>query len=428
MATGGIVSASSSQGAGIGGGLADANGGAGGTVSITGGVVTATGGYFSAGIGGGANSASNGGEGGNVSISGGTVTANAKTGYNGTMAIGGGTNSSGTVAGNGTLTITGGYVTANRSISGGTSDSNTCVAATNGSNPVYKTTVDLSDTVGKYTALTGTSSIDGLIYGFNGVTTDGSGKIYLYLPEKSHTATLNGVTGYTGSTSTDDAGILSLAGLTATLQLGTPYLTGSAAAVSATPSLAGTIYYLAVKDGAADAYADADALKNASGVKSVSVTANTALTLTGMTALEGNYTVYAALISSSGSYKSAVMTGTLTAPATAPDSADVIIDCSAETLKAAAGLACSLQYFSTAEATTDGTAITTGGIPVASLLDSTTRGRCRGRLLSPGIPHQAAQSQPPSAQAPAHLPWALIIISSGIAFPAVRQPSLVRMC
>lgn len=370
---GGIVSASSSYGAGIGGGFADGNGGAGGLINITSGVVTATGGYYSAGIGGGgANSASNGGAGGNVTISGGTVTANANTGYNGTMAIGGGRNSGGTVADNGTLTITGGSVIANRSITGGLSDTNTCIAATNGSNPVYKTTVDLSDTVGASKALTGASSIDGLTYGFNGVTTDGSGKIYLYLPENaSRTATLNGDTGYIGSTSTDDAGVLALGGLSATLQLGTPYLTGSGAAVSATPSLAGTVYYMAVKNGVADAYADADALKNASGVKSLSVTANTVLTLTGMTALEGNYTVYAALISSSGSYKSAVMTGTLSVPATAPDSDNMIIDYSEETLKAATGLAYSLQYFTTAEATTGGTAITTGGVSITSLIGST---------------------------------------------------------
>ena len=368
---GGIVSASSSQGAGIGGGLSVGTGGAGGSVNITGGVVTAAGGYYSAGIGGGgANSATaSGGVGGTVAISGGTVTVTSA--YSGTMAIGGGKNSS-TVAGNGTLTITGGSVTTNRSITGGTSGSNTCVAATNGSTPVYRTTVDLSDTVGVNKALAGASSIGGLTYGFNDVTTDDSGKIYLYLPENSsRTATLNGEPGYTGSTIADDTGILSLSGLTATLQLGTPYLTDNGAAVLVTPSLAGTVYYMAVKNGAADLYTDADALKNASGIKSASVTANTALMLTGMTALEGDYTVYAALISSSGTYKSAVMTGTLSVPAEAPDSADVIIDYSAETLKAATGLAYSLQYFVTAEATTGGTAIITGGVSVTSLINST---------------------------------------------------------
>lgn len=370
------VSTSGTGGAAIGGGGSDyANGGAGGIITITGGTVAATSNYYSAAIGGGGSnsSAGAGGVGADVTISGGTVTANAKIGYPGTMAIGGGMNAGSTAAGNGTLKITGGSVITNRCITGGTSGSNTCISATSdGTTKVYKTTVDLSDTVGKNTLLTGASSIDGITYGFNGMTTDSSGKIYIYLPENvSRWATFNGTSGYTGSTATDDTGILAKADLTAVITLGTPYIADGGAVIQATPNLSGTVYYKAVKDGAANAYGDADALKNAPGVKSASVMANTDLTLTDMTAYEGAYTIYAALISSSGSYKSSVEIKTLVIPATAPAGSDISIDFSAERLKAASGLGYSLQYFTTAAATTGGTEISASGVSITGLIGST---------------------------------------------------------
>jgi len=370
--SGGTVNASGHFGAGIGGGTG-ATGGAGGIINISGGVVTASSTYIGAAIGGGGGST--GGAGGTVTISGGTVTANAATDHSGAIAIGGGCNDSSWVApDSGSLTITGGSVSTNRSITGGTIGSNTAVAATSdGTTRVYKTTVNMVDTLGKNTALAGSSSVTDTSYGFNDVSTDGNGKLYLYLPESaSRTATIGGKSGYTGSTKTDDSGVLSItSGLTADLILGVPYLTDAGAAASATPTLAGTVYYLAVKDGANNAYATADELKGAPGVKSISVTADTTVTLTGMPVQEGEYTVYAALISASGTYKSDVQTQNLTLTPSAPAAGDAALDYSAETLKAADGLGYSLQYFTNADDATGGTEITAAGVSITDLIGST---------------------------------------------------------
>ena len=92
--SGGNVKASSGSGAGIGGGYG-VNDGSGGNVTISGGSVTATGGDNGAGIGG---------RGGTVTINGGSVTA---TGGDNGAGIGGGYGGSG-----GTVTISGGSVTA----------------------------------------------------------------------------------------------------------------------------------------------------------------------------------------------------------------------------------------------------------------------------------------------------------------------------
>ncbi len=386
---GGVVNASSlDRGSGIGGGSSDQAGGSGGNIQISGGIVNASAGYLSAGIGGGGSNsgAYTGGAGGTVIISGGTVTATAKPNYSRTMAIGGGCNSNYAQPDNGSLKITGGNIFANRSLSGGKvyNGDNTlyvnCVAASSdGTTPVYKTTVDLTDTVGKNAALTGTNTIDGLspAYGFNDVRTDGDGKVYLYLPESTtRTATFNGMPGYSGSTNTSDTGILTNSGLTANLTLGTPYLTDSGLTISATPSLNGTVHYLAVKDGASDAYASGEALRDATSVTVLNAAAfaNTALNLSGMAAVEGDYTIYAALISTSGVYKSAVQTATFTLPATAPAEADVLIDYAAETLTAASGRPYTLQAFTTPEATTGGTAIPTApnaGMSITAHIGST---------------------------------------------------------
>lgn len=90
-----VASKSNSNGAGIGGGLCNANGSSScGTVSINGGTVIANGYGGAAGIGGGSypsGSVIMGGNGGKVTITGGTVIA---TGGNGGAGIGGGVNAS----------------------------------------------------------------------------------------------------------------------------------------------------------------------------------------------------------------------------------------------------------------------------------------------------------------------------------------------
>ena len=105
---GGVVTASSSIGAGIGGGATASTGGNnagdGGTITINGGVVTASS-NSGAGIGGGYGGGVSG-SGGNITINGGVVTASSNSG----AAIGGG---GGGVSGSGgNITINGGFITA----------------------------------------------------------------------------------------------------------------------------------------------------------------------------------------------------------------------------------------------------------------------------------------------------------------------------
>ena len=108
---GGYVEASSQFGAGIGGGEGVSDGGSGGEITINGGSVIATG-VNGAGIGGGQGDGggySYGGSGGTITINGGSVIA---TGVNG-AAIGGGYNGGGGTGGDGgKITITGGNTTA----------------------------------------------------------------------------------------------------------------------------------------------------------------------------------------------------------------------------------------------------------------------------------------------------------------------------
>ena len=111
---GGIVTATSNAGAGIGGGYGDGSGGSGGTVTINGGIVTATS-IGGAGIGGGEGEGGSGGSGGTITINGGNTTA---SGYTGT-AIGGGYGTRG--GSGGEVTITGGTVTATGNARGNTS-------------------------------------------------------------------------------------------------------------------------------------------------------------------------------------------------------------------------------------------------------------------------------------------------------------------
>ena len=102
---GGVVKATNTDGAGIGGGFGD-YGGSGGTITINGGYVEASS-QFGAGIGGG-EGGGDGGSGGEITINGGSVIA---TGVNG-AAIGGGYSGGGTGGDGGTITITGGSVIA----------------------------------------------------------------------------------------------------------------------------------------------------------------------------------------------------------------------------------------------------------------------------------------------------------------------------
>ena len=104
---GGIVTATSNAGAGIGGGYGDGSGGSGGTVTINGGIVTATS-IGGAGIGGGEGEGGSGGSGGTITINGGVVEAKSTLG----AAIGGGYSGGGTGGDGGKITITGGNIAA----------------------------------------------------------------------------------------------------------------------------------------------------------------------------------------------------------------------------------------------------------------------------------------------------------------------------
>ena len=119
---GGTIEATSTNGAGIGGGYGS-TGGSGGNITINGGTVTATGNQMGAGIGG-SGGAGSGDNGGNITINGGTVIA---TGGGGACIGGGYGNVSGGSGGN--ITITGGIIKATSTdgagIGGGTSGGGT---------------------------------------------------------------------------------------------------------------------------------------------------------------------------------------------------------------------------------------------------------------------------------------------------------------
>ncbi len=186
-ATGGFA------GAGIGGG----SGGSNGTLTISGGTVIAKSNCGGAGIGGGGNigitdayGASIGGSGGTVIISGGTITAigsNNIMGFMGGAGIGG---ADGQISGgNGAnVYISGGSVNATGSAgkeaigkASGGSSSGTLQNNTTDKTPVSLTTVTLPS----ITAATGVTALTiptSPSYGTKDMTTDTSGKLYLYLP------------------------------------------------------------------------------------------------------------------------------------------------------------------------------------------------------------------------------------------------------
>jgi len=137
-ATGGIC------GAGIGGSALFAD--SGGTVNISGGTVTATGGTEGAGIGGGFGS-----YGENVTISGGIVTATGGDGDGSYDRGGAGIGGGGTTPGlkptePGTLIITGGSVMT-KSGARAAPESDATRIATNGTNPVMRVDISITDTV-----------------------------------------------------------------------------------------------------------------------------------------------------------------------------------------------------------------------------------------------------------------------------------------
>ena len=199
-----------SGGAGIGGG----GYGSGGTIQISGGTVTANGGGTGsgdggAGIGGGSRSG-----GGNITISGGTVTAIGGNGGSLSGAgIGGGGGSGGA---GGTVVIFGGSVKAtgsggaeNIGHGDGSSNSGTLKnkSELEGGVNVYLTTVTLRDAGAAAVSSLTTDPDYG--YGTTGMSTDGDGKLYLYLPAGTTTTAAQDGDGteYTGlvTTATDPA-------------------------------------------------------------------------------------------------------------------------------------------------------------------------------------------------------------------------------
>ncbi len=184
--SGGEVIAVSNYGAGIGGGSGESGngtgtGGSGGNIKISGGIVTAKSEKYpsGAGIGGGSghsiSGSSFGGAGGSVEISGGTVSASSNDG----AGIGGGYGD--TLGVSGTLKITGGSV-GYSGVSGSAQ-----AQPTNGSLPVYKTTM-LAGTDAANAAVT-EGSIGSIVlakdYGIKDVKTGSgteAGKLYFWLP------------------------------------------------------------------------------------------------------------------------------------------------------------------------------------------------------------------------------------------------------
>jgi len=194
--SGGIVTATGGQyGAGIGGGNNDSNpdgiAGTGGTVNISGGRVTATGGKCAAGIGGGTGQELAGSAGAALSVSGGTVFAIGGAG--GAPGVGGGLGNVGEGDTGDAPDISG-----SNHFTGGSIriDGDFAMAApSNGTARVWCVTVpDLTPDA----AITVTS-LDP--YGVNDLFSDGTGKLYLWLPNNTYNFTA-GSTDY-GATVSD---------------------------------------------------------------------------------------------------------------------------------------------------------------------------------------------------------------------------------
>ena len=150
----GSLTATGSDGAGIGGNVNEK----GGNITINGGTISATSNYSGAGIGGG-----NGGNGGDVIINGGSVHA-VSTGGEGIGKGNGG-------AGSGTL----------KSSLGGELSRDPVVLTLEDAGMANRPVTWLQ--VGDYTGVDKTTGFNEHEYGIHGMKTDGDGKVYLYLPE-----------------------------------------------------------------------------------------------------------------------------------------------------------------------------------------------------------------------------------------------------
>lgn len=193
----GTVTATGSGGAGIGGG----NNGSGSDISISGGIVTAIG--DGAGIGGGYYDGTENNYGNNISISGGTVTATG--GVGGGAGIGGGPQGSAN-----SIYISGGTVTANGGSSnaagigsgrgGSASDIRISDGSVKASSISITPTNDGTNNV-YLCAIPGLSGVNSVTVGSdtytrNGDHPEGDGTFYLYLIDRNHAITANGINYY----------------------------------------------------------------------------------------------------------------------------------------------------------------------------------------------------------------------------------------
>ena len=337
----GTVSISNSLGTnvGIGGGKAvkaGSTGGSCGNVTVNGGVLSI--GSNAVCIGGGDGGAT-GGSGGAVVINGGTVLLSSGSGCSG---IGAGNGSSAS----GSVTITGGSVSAAMA-----------AETTNGNAAVYKTAVDLSAQYGSSAAVPA-SDISGLSgYGINDLRTNGSGKLYFYLPVGEKTILFNG-TAYAGTAAASNDNVLAPVH-TLTAAIGT--VTSSSAALNVTGENGGTVYCAL----------SSTALTNGPAVVSAS-RANQTLSGTAgdlsLTSLASGtaYTCY--LVEKIGEeYSPVVSVSFTTSFADAEAETYTAIDFAGETLRAKADLSYTVQY------STDNTnwseLTSSGGVSLTSLLD-----------------------------------------------------------
>ena len=179
--------------------------------------------FAGAGIGGGSNTS-----GGTIEITGGTVTATG--GHTNFSDIGNGSNAAKEAAI--TITITGGTICKSGSLQPRFS-----TTPTNGSDPVYYTTADLTGLYGANDLVTD-AQLSG--YGFDGVTTDSQCRLHLYLPAGPAQATFNGAS-YTGTITPDGPNELTAQGLSLMAQV--DEVTQDSATLTLTTQSGATVYY-----------------------------------------------------------------------------------------------------------------------------------------------------------------------------------------
>lgn len=177
--------------------------------------------FAGAGIGGGANTS-----GGTIEITGGTVTATG--GHTNFSDIGSGSKATADAS----ITITGGTICKSGSLQPRFS-----TTPTNGSDPVYYTTADLTGLYGANDLVTD-AQLSG--YGFDGVTTDSQCRLHLYLPAGPAQATFNGAS-YTGTITPDGPNELTAQGLSLMAQV--DEVTQDSATLTLTTQSGATVYY-----------------------------------------------------------------------------------------------------------------------------------------------------------------------------------------